>query len=99
MAPLVHELVVSLSLSAEQPPMASGVVAPGVMMPMPALYAIPLRVRNRPMPTPLAVLSVPWMILTCHCRMPVKASIGGAGPAAGAAGGAGPGGAGPGPGT
>ena len=70
--PLAHSPA-ALRSSAGHPPMVSGVVTAPVMMPMPDVYDIPMRVKKRPIPTPLAILMVPGIILTSQWRMPVRA--------------------------
>jgi len=48
--------------STGQPPSVKGVLVDPVMMPIPEVYDIPMSVRNKPIPTPLAVLIVPGII-------------------------------------
>lgn len=59
--------------AASQPAMVSGVDGFPVIMPIPSEYDMPTMVRNRPMPTPLAVFIVAGMIFTSQWRIPVNA--------------------------
>lgn len=53
--------------------MARGVLMAPVMAPSPDPYDKPIKVRKKPMPTPLAILMLFGMILTSQWRRPSRA--------------------------